>query len=656
MSQSADRDKDLRLAGFGVWRWNLRTNTAEWDQQMHALYGFKPREFSGRIEDVVAATHPDDREEFQRILRTRNAGPTYERRIRRADDGQIRWIATTTTFREGAHGRGVLTGISWDSTERHQLIESQRASESHLQQAHRLARLATWTWDVTEEVRWSPEMFELYDAPHTITPTKAEHDALVHPDDRTEMRRGFIAALESGLAESQLEYRVIHSDGSVHHLLSRFRMQHDASGRVSRILGVMQDVTDQMRAAQERLELESQLHQAQRLESLGTLAGGIAHDFNNILLAIGGNAQLALEDCPPDSPLRVSLIEIEKARTRASELVRRILAFGRPAAHDRKPTDLAPVVGEAYKLLRAAVPAMVELRTHLLPTSPLVMADAGQIHQVVMNLVTNASQAIGERGGVVEIALEDVRLNAPLSAATGEIPPGRYLRLTVSDNGPGIDPATRARMFEPFFTTKTSSRGTGLGLAVVHGIIKGHHGAISVTSSLGAGTRIDVYLPVSDAAASDDAASPPPVRRGSGQRVLYLDDEESITLVMARTLERWGYRTTTFTFTDPVLAVAAVREQPNNFDVVVTDLAMPGMTGFDVARSIREIVSDVPIVLTSGRVMEPEIREAKDAGIRGFAFKPNAAEDLLRVLDEVFHGAAPGAERKDYGAHAHQRL
>jgi PAS domain S-box-containing protein len=507
----ANRDKELRealhLAGFGVWRLDLVTRRIEWDEQMRALFGL-PTGTAINPEKLFELIHPEDRGRVRSIL----TAPLAER-PRLLDhriilpNGGVRWLSATISFMNDDRGEPtILTGIAWDTTERHEMLESLRATESYRRQAHRIAHLTTWSWEPGASLPWTREIRELYGVPPDSDLSAEEHDRLIHPDDRERVLQEFMDSMRSNVKEARQQYRVIQPGGDVRHFRSSRHLERDARGRVCRVTGVLQDITDHVRAAEERARLESELHQAQRLDALGTLAGGIAHDFNNILLAIGGNAQLALADCPVESPMRTSLLEIEKARARASDLVRRMLTFSRPASPDPREIDLAPVVSEALKLLRAAVPATIELRAQLRTPIPRVIADAGQMYQVVMNLVTNAAQAIGERGGVVDVVLEETALCEAPQALSLQAP-GPYLRLTVSDDGPGMDENTKAHMFEPFFTTKGPGRGTGLGLAIVHGIVKGHGGAVAVTSAPGEGSRIDVYLPVSHAGAAVEPSS-----------------------------------------------------------------------------------------------------------------------------------------------------
>jgi signal transduction histidine kinase/ActR/RegA family two-component response regulator len=385
-------------------------------------------------------------------------------------------------------------------------------------------------------------------------------------------------------------------------------------------------------AVRKRAE-EAQIH-SQKMEALGTLAGGIAHDFNNILLAITGNVKLAREDLPPDHEIQQSLAEIAKAGHRAAELVRRILAFSRQQESQREVMQLLPVVAAALKLLRSTLPAMIEIKATLRPDTPAVLADSTQIHQIMLNLVTNAAHAIGDRSGTIEVLVDAVAVNGELAATAHELREGRYVRITVSDDGCGMDKATLDRIFDPFFTTQPVGQGTGMGLSVVDGIVKNHDGAITVYSHAGKGTSFRIYLPVAAGAAPAVEIQREGTVRGSGERVLYIDDDEAIVFLTTRLLERLGYRVTGFT--DPEQALARFRANPADFDIVVTDLSMPHMSGFDLTQALHETRPDIQILMTSGYVRPEDRDTARDRGVRDLVLKPNSVEDLGEALDRLF--------------------
>ena len=394
-------------------------------------------------------------------------------------------------------------------------------------------------------------------------------------------------------------------------------------GTVTQIAGVCRNVTQRIREEEARREI-------QKLESLGVLAGGVAHDLNNALAAILGNVELARQDAGPNHPALLSLDEIGKAGRRAKDIVRQILAFGRRQTLERKATSLTLVVVESARLLRATLPATVTLAVDCKSDTPAVLADATQIKQILLNLCHNALHAVQNQARAGKI---EVRLEAHTQAeARGDLRPGRYACLSVRDNGSGMDDATRSHIFEPFFTTKPKGKGTGLGLSVTHGIVQAHEASIEVESTPGEGSAFRVYFPATDESVPEVTAPAPdttPVH-GKGKHVLYVDDEEAIVFLMKRILERRGFRVSVYC--DPREAVAAARANPEQFDLVVTDYNMPEMSGLDVARALREIHADLPIVLASGYITEELRAKAPAAGVSALINKPNTVDELCEAV------------------------
>jgi PAS domain S-box-containing protein len=400
----------------------------------------------------------------------------------------------------------------------------------------------------------------------------------------------------------------------------------DEAGTPKSVLAINTDVTA-------RKHLEAQVFSAQRMESLGTLAGGIAHDFNNILAAILANVSLAADDLSPDHPVQSALAEINEASLRAAALVRQILTFSRRRAPERRVIRLQSVVDEALKLLRATLPASVRIETHFSPTTPEVFADATQVHQVVMNLATNAAHAMSERGGELRLSCERAFIEERREPALAALRPGTYALLIVEDTGSGMDAETLKRIFDPFFTTKGPGEGTGLGLSVVHGVMRAHEGGVAVHSVLGRGSRFDLYFPAARAAAEHHDKRGPTPLRGRGERVLCIDDEAPIVRATSLLLERLGYRVVAHTH--PARALQALALNPNAFDAVVSDCAMPLIWGLDFVREIQRLRPSMPIVMTSG-LIEPSLEKAfRELGVREFVAKPGSIEDLGAALQRL---------------------
>jgi len=404
-----------------------------------------------------------------------------------------------------------------------------------------------------------------------------------------------------------------------------------ADGSLRLLVVTFTDITSRKRAG-------AALLQAQRLESLGTLAAGIAHDFNNILLAISGNASLASADLPPDHPARTSLAEVVRAGQRASDLVRRILLFARAEDSQRRTGDVRSVVVEAIDLLRPTLPARIVLDARQPADALAVSMDTSQLHQVVVNLVTNAVHAIEdagtERPGRIAVSLESVDLPEARRVGDRELAPGRYANLRVVDDGCGMEPAVLSRIFDPFFTTKAVGRGTGLGLPIIRGIVHEHGGALEVSSARETGTRIEVYLPLSGEEIQHIETSQA-AAQGAGRRILYIDDESALVFLVTRYLTRLGYQVTGTS--DPREALRVFDADPGGFDLVVTDLSMPQMSGFDVARAIRARREAVPVLMMSGYLRPEDRARAAALGVREILLKPSTVDDLGAAIDRQLH-------------------
>jgi len=406
------------------------------------------------------------------------------------------------------------------------------------------------------------------------------------------------------------------------------------SKRYNCVLG--RDISERRKAEAEREKLEAQLRQSQKMEAVGTLAGGIAHDFNNILGIIVGNAELSMMEIPEWSPAQECLQEVRQATLRARELVTQILLFARQKEQVISRIHVGPIARESLKMLRASIPSTVDIRHQIEEGALAVLADPSQIQQIIMNLCTNAAQVLEAEGGTLTFTMIGVALEGPMLTTTGPIPKGRYLRLQVSDTGPGISPDHLERIFDPFFTTKGVGEGTGLGLAVVHGIVQGINGGIHVESREGQGTTFSVFLPASEAEPEEgEEVHEPSFPRGT-ERILFVDDEPMILKLGQRMLERQGYRVETrASGTD---ALACFRQNPDRFDLVITDMTMPAMRGDRLAGEILDIRPDVPVILCTGFSKQISEERARSVGVRAFVMKPlthgELARTVRRVLDE----------------------
>ena len=469
-----------------------------------------------------------------------------------------------------------------------------------------------------------------YDSPHELIEciTNMAEQMYVDPGDRARLMELYS---KQGLVE-RFETQLFRKDRSKVWISMSARAVLGPDGGVARYEGTVEDITPR----KEKEAIEAQLRQSQKMEALGTLAGGVAHDFNNILTGIIGFSEMLLDDVAPEDPMHRKLDLIFRSARRGHDLVRQILAFSRKGEADKKPLRLGALIGEVVKLLRATTPSTIDIREHIFTGDDLVLADPVQIHQVLVNLCTNGVHAMGNQGGVLDIGL------AGEEPDTDDLPQGwagsgRYVKITVRDSGCGMSPEVVERIFEPFFTTKSPEEGTGLGLSVVHGIVNGHDGLISVRSKPRDGSLFTVFLPrlrqkLPSAAETTEAA---PLGKG---RVLFVDDEEIIAEMGKERLERLGYDVVVSTSAAEALGI--FRNDPSAFDLVITDYTMPVMTGIDLAGEMIAVRPDIPIVLSSGLNDPISPRKLKKMGIRGFLTKPILKEDLAKIIQAALRKGA----------------
>jgi PAS domain S-box-containing protein len=451
------------------------------------------------------------------------------------------------------------------------------------------------------------------------------------PELQPQVRDAIDRAARGELVRFEAQHR--QHDGGVMIVDCSFKAVLDEAGEVGFLIAEGRDITARKLGERDRTRLETQLRQSQKMEAIGTLAGGVAHDFNNLLTPIFGNAEIAKMELPADHPVQERLEELLQAAQRARDLVNQILAFSRRQEQERRPLQLAPVVVEALKLMRASLPKTIEIVAAAPEDLPSVLADPGQIHQIVMNLCTNAAHAMRDDSGRLDVSLSLVRVDVDFARLHPRLHARPYVRLSVTDNGVGIEAATLERIFEPFFSTKPTGKGTGLGLSVVHGIMENHDGTITVYSQPGRGTTFHLYFPALDVAAAELPAISRAAPRGAGEQILVVDDEAAVGDIAVRMLVRAGYAARSYT--DPLDALSAFAEEPDRFAMVLTDLTMPRLTGLDLARELRRVRPEIPIVLGSGFSDELGADRARDAGISELIMKPYTMSDLAEVVHRV---------------------
>lgn len=573
------------------------------------------------LQEIPARTliHPDDTaliESFQEVLMANPESPaTYITRIV-AKGGETLWVEVKATRIEWQNRPAALCFFT-DVSNRVQAEQDRMLLATAVEQAVE----AIVVTDPQGRVQYVNSAFErltgftrgevLGRSPQILYGGETHRDAYDQMWAALEQERTW-----SGRFQNQRK------DGTVYEEDLMVSPVFDEHRQLTNYVILKRDVTAQV-------NLERALRNAQRMESMGTLASGIAHDFNNSLALILGRCELGISTLPKEHPAVLQFESIYRAGQRAAGVVKQILVFCRQAEQEKKPLIIALIVKEAVELLRSALPKNIEIQTDIDKTGGRVLSDPAQIHQVVMNLCTNAFHAMGERGGILAISLKDVEIDRHVYGDAGELHPGPYMLLTVSDTGSGMDHATVQRIFDPFFTTKQPDEGTGLGLATVHGIVNGCGGAIQVQTARGAGTTFNVYFPRSAEKEVVDRPMPQDLLAGT-ERILVVDDDADFVEMYHSLLSQHGYQVTTFT--RGADALECFRNNAAMFDVVITDHIMPGMSGLELAKRLLEIRPDIPILLSTGLGRQDSRASVAEAGIRERLFKPTPLPQLIAAI------------------------
>ena len=550
--------------------------------------------------------------------------------------GERRLIAWNNTALFNAQGEILgLTSIGEDITERRQAEEALKESEARYRHLVQYAPAGIYEFDLQNR-----RFLSVNDVMCEYTGYSEEEFLELDPydllteDSRAKLNHLLEEVFSGNRNPDPVEYRLRGKNNREFWVLVHANFYFEG-GVPKRATAVAHDLTAIRKAQEEKRQLEMQLRRAQKMEAIGTLSGGIAHDFNNILSIILGNSELAIGDIPEWSPARKNLEEVRRACDRAKELIQQILSFSRHTESEMKPIHLAPIVKESLKLLRPSISTGIEIRQHMSARKDTIRADATQVHQVLINLCTNAAHAMEEEGGTLEIELTDQILDGPAASSYPEMEPGPYVELCVRDTGSGMTPEILERIFDPYFTTKDRGKGTGMGLAVVHGIVKSHGGTVSVSSVPGDGTAFHVLFPVVQ---EEQEPQRPEVPRGEGlprghETILFVDDEPAMVSLNQRRLSRLGYRVEVRT--DPVEALEWFREHGDQIDLVITDTSMPRLAGDQLARELLRLRPELPILLCTGYSDRIDQEKAGEMGIAGFALKPLDTRQLAEMIRQV---------------------
>ncbi len=531
-------------------------------------------------------------------------------------------------------GRSLLYSIINDVTERKEFQEALLASNERMRLVMAATNAGIWESELSSNIDiWSDELWKLFGLkPQSCEPSLENWLKTIIPEDREKVEQAVMEALKSG-GEFNSIWRIRDADGKVRWLMSKGNPVKDSESKIiSRYSGIVLDITERKRAEEKKQQLESHLRKSQRLETIGTLAGGIAHDLNNILTPILGYAELGMLELTEKESLHDYFNEISQAVMRAQSLVSQILLFSR--AQESTPTivSVQAVLAEALKLLRPSIPVTITIEQHIDKSCRNILADSSQIHQVIVNLCTNAFQAMEDSGGTLTIELKEITTGTDLQAQHLDLPAETYVQLSISDTGTGMDDATLERIFEPFFTTKSVNKGTGLGLSVVHGIITSFKGKIIVETRQGKGTTFRVYLPVVNDQLVKPASKETP-GHGHG-RILLVDDDLALLRVVTKMITKIGFTVQGLSL--PLEAVELFRQNPEKFDLLITDLIMPEMTGIELAEELHKINPQMPVILMTGygKDLDPLLLSSC-YGINQFLKKPVKLTEVALAINAL---------------------
>ncbi len=532
-------------------------------------------------------------------------------------------------------GRALLYSIINDVTERKEFQEKLQASNERMRLIMAATNTGIWESELSRNIHiWSDELWGLYGLePHSCEPSLENWLNTIIPEDRAHIEQAVIDAVQTG-GEFNNIWQTRDADGKNHWLMSKGNPVKDSEGNISRYTGIVLDITERKREEEKKQQLESHLRKSQRLETIGTLAGGIAHDLNNILTPICGYAELGMLELTEHDALYEYFNEIAQAVQRAKSLVSQILLFSRAQEGTSTIVSVQAVLSEALKLLRPSIPATITIEQYVDKSCRNILADSSQIHQVIVNLCTNAFQAMGD-GGLLTIELKEIVPCNELYTQHPDLQAENCLQLSISDTGTGMDDATMERIFEPFFTTKSVNKGTGLGLSVVHGIITSFKGKISVETQQGKGSTFRVYFPIVNDQIGKKTINETP-GKGYGC-ILLVDDDTALLRVMTKMITKIGFTVEALNF--PLQAVELFRQNPEKFDLLITDLMMPEMNGIGLAEELHKIKSGIPVILMTGygKDIEP-VMLSNSISISKFLKKPVTLREVAAAIKELLPG------------------
>ena len=634
----------LEVSLAGVWELNLKTGDFEVDTNQFAFFGYSEDEYPTCGKEILQLIDPKDRDrvkkEFSRFTRGESTDYNDEFVIL-AKNGEKRWLHNRgrVVRWEGDGTPTLIIGTAIDISELKMAEQALRENEERYRTILENRNIGYFEVDLkgslnffnnalSELTGYSPD--ELFGM---------NYQAYTDEQTAGKLNRAYQEIHKTGKPLEKYEYTIEKKNGELLPVETSVSLMRDTEGRPAGFRGLTIDISARKNAEEEKKKLENELKQAQKMEAIGTLAGGIAHDFNNILSGIFGYSQLALRHTDDPVKSKEYIDQIIKGAQRAAGLIQQILTFSRRTEHEKHSLNISLVVKESLKLLRSSLPATIEIK-EIISSRAKVLADPTQIHQVMMNLCTNAYHAMREAGGVLTVELAEVTISQRSEVPDLNIEPGEYLRLEIRDTGHGMDTETLDKIFDPYFTTKAPEEGTGLGLALVYGIVEDHGGSIRASSSPDRGTCFQIFLPqVREKSPSQKHPELPASLEGGTETIMVVDDEESILVPTREFLQDYGYSVDAFS--DGALALEAFEKDSARFDLVLTDMTMPRMTGDELARAILRQREDMPVILCSGYNENINGQEWTESGVRAYIQKPVDNEQLARMIRNILDEKPP---------------
>ncbi len=634
--------KTQRAAAVGCWEWDLKQETLLWSDEVFSLFGLDPNEFIPSPGALEATIHPDDLEVFleqREKMLNENQKVCIEHRIV-LPDGSVRYVQESTQLIiNDQNGMCRVIGTVQEIKERRHAEASPRESEEKFRGIVRVSHHKKEEERYRQIIESSIDGFWIIDSKGTFLDVNQAYCLMIGygrnevlnmsiMDIEVDMSLGEIGGkigkvIEEGYGRFETRHR--HKNGGI--------IDVEVSTSYSRgsdevFFVFLRDITERKLSEEKNRKLEIQLQQSQKLQSIGTLAGGIAHDFNNILYPIIGFAEMSIQDLPENHPIKDNLEDILIGAKRARDLVKQILSFSRQKKSILEPLLLQPIIIESLKLLRSSIPSNIEIIKNFYTGTDYVFANSTEIHEIIMNLCTNAYHAMEDTGGTLKISLSKIESDSNLLLSSKE-----YCCLSISDTGIGIPSEVIKNIYDPYFTTKEQGKGSGLGLSVIHGIVKSYEGEVRVESEPGKGSTFSVFFPICANNEVEDLTLNGEKLLTGNERILLVDDEKAIVKLGLRLLERLGYKVTGKV--SSVEALALFKSDSSQFDLIITDMTMPMMVGTEFAKKVMEIRSDIPILICTGFSEKIDDYTAKSLGIQGFIHKPILMNELASKVREL---------------------